>query len=297
MIHPRSNAVKMADDLMVALLIDDEGIEYDSNSPELRRRLKFSAGKTDFSDNAVRERGYMEVRGTARHCTVRMNPVIALQPTCTAVLDILTELDPDRVNLKWYNGSWQDEILRPCQKAMERIVELSKTMPRPQRDDCRQAVREQASLDVDDPLLTLCKMWTRGERDHRKFLAALVGDLEGRYLLVRVDNDTRQMYLDDVGPGFWLLDRSWLDRVLAQGNLLDQPDANYAERILDTFRMAFDGGVPIVHEVDTIINSPNDGRMRARYRRVMLPLPNEEGPSWLLSTSYLDEGIDLRSEG
>ena len=56
----------MADDLMVALLIDDEGIEYDSNSPELRRRLKFSAGKTDFSDIAVRERGYMEVRGTAR---------------------------------------------------------------------------------------------------------------------------------------------------------------------------------------------------------------------------------------
>lgn len=286
----------MADDQMVALLVDDEGIEHDSNSPELRRRLKFSSGETEFSEFSVRERGYIEVRGTAERCIVLMNPVIALQPTCTAVLDILTELDPDRVVLRWCNGAWRDEILRPCQKAMERIVELSKTMPRPQRDDYRHAECDPATLDADDPLLTLSEMWARGERDHHRFLAALIGDLEGRYLLVRVDNDTGQLHLDDVGSGFWLLDRAWLDRVQSQGNLLDQPDANYAERILDTFRSAIDCGVPVMHDVDTIINSPNDGRIRARYRRLMLPLPDSVGPSWLLSTSYLDDGIDLRSE-
>ena len=288
--------VEMVDDLMFALLVDDEGIEHDSNSAELRKRLKFSSPETDFGEFAATQHGYMEIRGTSRHCTILMNPVIALQATCTAMLDILTELAPDRVVLRWFDDKWHDEIFRPFHCAMERIAELSMTMPQSQPGDYRQARRSPQSLDMDDPLRDLFAMWDSGERDHKKYLAQLTGVLEGRYVLVRVNKKPLELTLQDVGPGFWLLDQSWLDRVQAAGDLLDQPDANYAARIKETFRTAVEGGEPLVHDVDTIINSPRDGRIRARYRRLMVPLEQSDGSSWLLSTSYLDDGIDLRAE-
>ena len=98
--------------------------------------------------------------------------------------------------------------------------------------------------------------------------------------------------LTDTGNGYTTHGREWAEDT--RGTPVElQPDLAYGTWIKTTYESAMRASDPVIQDVDAIVATPEFGRYRLRYKRLILA--NRNGPEpWLLCSSALDERIDLR---
>ena len=134
-------------------------------------------------------------------------------------------------------------------------------------------------------------------RNHRAGLSqpcknALHEASAGRIIVVRQDTE-RGHILIGLGSGHYDYVMRWLSHNLGR-SLQSSPDAAYGRATERIYSEASTRREPVYDELDCHVHWPQLGRIRHRYRRLMLPFNLDSKPVMVISTQF-DETFDLRA--
>ncbi|MGD9830658.1 MAG: hypothetical protein AB7U66_18205, partial [Hyphomicrobiaceae bacterium] len=283
---------------MTQHLIDDEGELWSSPSQALRARFETPYCGSEFEDFLVRNFGYIAVTRRNRSIRVRVRPARASEKALYRLVFLLFESSSERVALSTLaedQSDWQDALFTDSADAIARIMMLSSDAQDPRPDAFFSRPRALDGLGPANPFVPLIEHWRArsGHFERTSFLERLVGPLQDRYLMIRLDGRSERLSFEEVGGGFPLLDRSWLDNFTGV-RVEDQPDYYYARWVAESYRHAAKMPIPTVHDIDALVRRPKLGTKRLRYQRLILPFTREDGSTLMLGSSFLDESINLR---
>lgn len=74
----------------------------------------------------------------------------------------------------------------------------------------------------------------------------------------------------------------------------EQPDRAYGRWVVDAYYDAVQSTAPRLDQVDAIVSWPQEGRLRMRYKRLIVPIRVSDQEVYLLGGSVVDDRIDLR---
>lgn len=270
-------------------LIDDTGNEWDEGSATLRRKLNaIHLGTEEFRDYAIRNLGFVHVSFASSGTLICLRPQVVAQPAIAGVFYRLYDLAPRRIAITVW-GESKVQVCIGVRSAIAVISGLSDKLFENRTEDFHRRRVPLAKLPKRSKLGSLLDAWQHGARpaDLKPTLCDVVGN---KFAIVEASgSDRSQLILREIGEGLVLYDASW--RSLARGRRFeDQPDLAYARWVAETYREVAKAAHPILEEVDAIVERPQHGRRRHRYRRVVLPF----GGSLLLGATDLDASVDLR---
>ena len=280
---------------MNLLMIDDRGELLTGDV--VRRRMSFAAvhSTDEFSAYVVKNMGFIALDLYGRSCQIRCRPSILSQPSLERLAAWLASAPADRFALCHFDASWNYELLRTSDLALHRLVQLGNAaqLMRPEPYlACPVALDRMADK---HPLISLIRAWPElSQSVHADGLRNMLRQtLHDRYVMVCSEPGSAHLRISDIGRGFMAYNAEWLAK--ARGRPVDdQPDKRYGQWVLRAYREALAANRPAVFDIDAIIEETKEGRARVRYKRVVLPVREANGRSWLLSGSIIDEGIDLR---
>jgi hypothetical protein len=104
---------------------------------------------------------------------------------------------------------------------------------------------------------------------------------ENRYILLHAPSSSSRILIKEVGQGMPACAKHWLSRGIGM-RLEDQPDTSYGRLCAKAYREAKDRRQPVLDEIDAVVDWPDFGRQRRRYRRLILPFQATNGDVYLL---------------
>jgi hypothetical protein len=151
-------------------------------------------------------------------------------------------------------------------------------------------------LAAGSPLRGLLDLWTThgGCFDERAFLDYAARRLLRRYLVVR-ESASHGLVIDSIGEGLHVPERDWFRSAVGRP-IEAQPDAPYWRWVARIQRTALCSNNPVVSDIDASIYWPSLGRVRRRYRRLLLPCTASDGTRLLFSANSSEGRGVLRSE-
>jgi hypothetical protein len=138
------------------------------------------------------------------------------------------------------------------------------------------------------------ELWARnGGRYHAAaFSEYATRRLLKRFLVVRQDN-AYGLVFDTIGEGLHVPDRDWFRSAIGRP-IEHQPDAPYWRWVAKVQRSALQANEPVVSDIDASIYWPSLGRVRRRYRRLLLPCAAPDGTRLLFSANSSEGRAALR---
>ncbi|MGF1650522.1 MAG: hypothetical protein ACFCUN_08725 [Hyphomicrobiaceae bacterium] len=279
---------------MRLILIDDRGELWGQSSPIARRSFAGPSGDEGYTTYLVRNLGFAAIDQFGASLQVRLRPAITSQATFETLMTWLARQTCERVVLNYFDGEWRLELHRSTALLGHRVLELINTLQlaRPRDFIARPAPVD--SLNDFPVLMSLLRSWPQlRERVHQDGLRRILAQItKDRYTLLRYDPSTRALVIEESGSGYTSYGKDWPKR--ARGALFEQqPDVDYGHWLRRTYDAALQCEDPLVHDVDAIVSTPEFGRYRLRYKRIILPCHTQAG-TWLLASSTLEDSIDLR---
>ena len=195
-------------------------------------------------------------------------------------------------------GGWSHELFGEKQDAVNGLLRSCGPTYEDRAGEFLRKRRDLAQLPSSSPLRGLLNIWSETfHLDQREQLWSITREaLKGRYALLKLTERSPNLVFQEIGPGFLSFNDTWLSQ--APGlRLEDQIDFAYGKWLASTYKDAMNAGGPCLEDVDAIINRPDGGRRRVRYRRLILTGQKKKGPLSVLSASIIDDSIDLRVEG
>ena len=276
------------------LLIDDHGELWSESSDVIRKSFASKLSDDGTSAYLVKNLGFIAVDFFGTSAQIRLRPAILSQAAFETLATWLRENDYQRIALTYYDRDWHFELFPDTARMLHRLLQLVNTLQLSRPSDF---IAQSAKLDTlqNYPALrSLIDNWDHLSRElapesMKRILRQLT---RGRYVIVRRNPDSGRLVLVDTGDGYRTHGREWAKD--ARGTPVEQqPDLAYGTWINSTYEAALRSNEPIVQDVDAIVATPEFGRYRLRYKRLMLANRSSEQP-WLLCSSALDERIDLR---
>lgn len=277
-------------------IIDDDGIVWSEGEPELLRRHNVHRHWPAFATFAVRNLGYLHASHAGDAFVIRLRPDTVSSAALIGAALLLGDLRPGRSAIAlWQDGGWRYRLLGHWRNAINFVSGLER---RPASVAARVKVRRCAleGMPARTPLSQLLQHWGSYRRVlDNAFWRDFAGNrLADRYVLLRPARDRGELLIEQLGAGY-PYSKSY--RSMARGlRFVDQPDVWYARAISESYREAATSGMPVVDEIDAVIEWPHLGKTETRYRRLIVPLDDGAGNQLLLSTSMYDPSIRLRSE-
>lgn len=286
---------------MSMVLFCDEGGEWGSRIAQLKRRLQSRETDEAFVDFSIRNTGYIQVtRLPTGRAIVKLRGKTASPLALSNTSYWLHDYGPNRIMGNVFDESartFRMRVLGDKTTATQRLwamcAKAESTVP-------WQVARAPRSLDAlapDSPLRVAVSFWQEKARTFslepvRSLLAREIG---GRYMIVRLDSATDELVIVEVGDGLPEFARQSLARCVGL-RAQDQPDYDYGRSCAQAYREALARGEPVLEDVDAVVAWPGFGRMRRRYKRLMLPFTAGNGDRWLLTTTVQDPSIELLRE-
>lgn len=249
----------------------------------------------EFSDYAVMNLGFIATNVYGRSAQIRLRPSFAADPAIDTAYRWLLGQQFDRVVLSWHGDEWTNEMLRSCKEALERLdVLLDDARRTPPAHFLSRPVKEASPKDAAN-LRGLMDRWAQLYHSHdevalKEMLQSVLGS---RYVVVRADNTSPHLRFAEFGDGLYANCDTW--RSCAVGApIQEQPDRMYGQWVSAAYKDAMRDRQPRVEQIDAFVRWPQEGRIRMRYQRLILPLRINERESYLLGASLIDDRIDLR---
>ncbi|MEL6299065.1 MAG: hypothetical protein AAFQ45_10895 [Pseudomonadota bacterium] len=279
---------------MRLLIIDDQGELWGESSSVIRTSFASSYADDGFSAYLVKNLGFAALDIYGRSCQVRVRPAITTQATFETLIGWVASNDYQRVALSHFDGDWNLELHASPDLLSHRLMQLINTKQLTRPTDF---IAQESSVDTlasYPALKSLVENWDMltANIDASGLQRILRQLTQGRYTLLRYEDATDQLLIEDTGAGYTTYGKDWPK--LARGAPFEnQPDPDYGHWLRDTFAEAISSADPLVHNVDAIVSTPTFGRYRLRYKRLILPF-HAKGNTWLLASSAMEDRIDLR---
>jgi hypothetical protein len=285
MMHPRQREW---------LLFDDGGRTWAARSPELRRQLHCHRYDPDFASGLVRNLGFVAGRTSGPNAAVRLHLDVVSDIALAAAFYWLSDCHPARVLIDFVGGPRPAEVCTSAGAAIARLVDLTRG-----RDFGRHVAERSCAVDqlsARSPLNGLVELWASagGRFDREVFFDYAARRLLKRFLVVR-ESCANGLVIDTIGEGLHVPDRTWFKSAVGRP-IEEQPDTPYWRWVARIQRAALRSNSPVVSDIDASIFWPSLGRVRRRYRRLLLPCTAADGTRLLFSANSSEGRIALRSE-
>ncbi|MEZ5910283.1 MAG: hypothetical protein R3D31_15900 [Hyphomicrobiaceae bacterium] len=277
--------------------VDGNGHVTSTDSPAPSAPSAHAAGSLESLLGGVANELRQAIVGQSGHrCHVWLPADAPSVTMAAAIYRLVAHLTAKQYNLHYtVAGRTSTFAALSFQAFIERLGDICEPPPLHRADDYRSVRCSLERLDARNPLLPLFDGWrvSGGRFDRATMLSRLQGPLSNRYIIATPENGAGLLRLQEIGTGYWLVDKSWRAR-LPGNNLLDQPDYYYAQNVVNDYRLALLENTPILQSVDAYLEVRGKGRRRGRYHRLVIPFEDRRGERLLLSSSFLDDSIDLR---
>jgi len=276
------------------LIVDERGELWSETSNVIRTSFASAYAEDGFSAYLVKNLGFAAIDIYGNSCQLRIRPAITTQATFETVIGWLSSNAYKRTALSWYDGDWNLELHASLDLMSHRLLQLINTRQLSRPTDF---IAERADLGTitNYPVLrSLVENWDMlTENIDAAGLQRILQQLtQGRYTLLRYEDASDQLLIEDTGSGYTTYGKNW-PKVGRGSPFENQPDPDYGHWLRRTFNEAIASQDPLVHNVDAIVSTPMFGRYRLRYKRLILPFQTK-GQTWLLASSAMEDRIDLR---
>lgn len=281
---------------MRLLLIDDRGELWPESSNVIKKSFASTGARDGVSAYLVKNLGFIAIDKFGASLQIRVRPAIVTQAAIETALNWLSRDNFERLLLAYYHDDdWQFELVREPTLMGHRLIQLVNLHQLKRPGDFIAAPSDVATLAHYPALQSLIDHWDKFSRElSPEGLTRIVRQLtRGRYVIVQRDTGSGRLVLAETGGGYRTHGRKWANDMRG-APVEDQQDAAYGRWIAQCYERALAQPGPTVHDVDAIVTTPQFGRYRLRYKRLMLAPRVSEGAPWLLSSSVLDTRIDLR---
>lgn len=280
---------------MSVLLIDDRGEIWDGQSRRLRQAFDSPYSGGEFSDYAVANLGFVALNVYGTSCQIRFRPSIIASDTYRALRDWLRQSCNERIVLTWYDQTWTSELLRAGPNGLKRLEQLIAGGALAKSTDFLSRLLTNAELNPSSPLGALIQNWASlstpsGQHALMHLLQVTLGN---RYAILKHDASSGRMIFHELGEGLFSDYNTWRSCAIG-APMEEQPDREYGRWVAAAYRQAFEKQMPMIAEVDAIVRWPHAGRVRMRYKRVIVPLTGASDAPKLLGGSLIENRIDLR---
>ncbi|MEO1709514.1 MAG: hypothetical protein AAFR70_04550 [Pseudomonadota bacterium] len=279
---------------MRGILIDDRGEFWSEAAPILRMSFAPSRSSDGLAAYLVRNLGFCAIDAFGHSCQVRFRPDLTTAETVETVDRWLRSNKYERIALATLGSDRHLELCASTDTAVARIAELIQASGHRRCDNFIARPRDLTTVDQYPAFATLTENWNLLTRQiNPAKLSRMVSQMTGgRFVVAAPEPGGERLILQGAGSGYKTLDRKWA--LEARGAPIeDQADQSYGRWVASGYERVLKEGAPIIEDVDAIVATPEYGRYRIRYTRYMLPYRDDE-QTWLLSSSLLDDRIDLR---
>jgi len=285
--------------LVNLVIIDDIGGVWDGGSTRLRTAFGAPLAADEFSTYVVKNMGFAAVNIYGRSCEIRIRPGLIKPKTLASLVDWLRARHFDRLITAPFDTHWRYRLHANRDAALRELGELVAAGRQPQPGDYLMRPLPGKTLPEVSPmhqaLNSLIRNWPMlSQSVHRDGLWHIILSLQGRYHVVDAEPESQRLKFREIGRGFISYSDDWVSRACGTA-IEEQEDPAYGRWVASVYRDVIAAGVPSVCDVDTIMTTPRLGRARVRYKRVLLPTRSAAGGFWLLSSSIIDNSIDLRA--
>jgi hypothetical protein len=284
MMHPRQREW---------LLFDDRGDTWAAHSPELQRRLHCSHHDEDLAAGLVRNLGFVAGRTLGSNAAVRLHLDLVSDIALAAAFYWLSDCGPARVLIDFVGAPRPAEVCMSAGAAIARLVDLTRG-----RELGRHVAEKPCSVEdmpSGSPLRGLLELWaSNGGRFDPSLFEYAARRLLKRYLVVR-ESKSNGLVIDAIGEGLHVPDRDWFRSAIGRP-IEEQPDAPYWRWVARMQRTALHSNRPVLTDIDASIYWPSLGRVRRRYRRLLLPCATPDGSRLLFSANSSESRVALRSQ-
>jgi hypothetical protein len=285
MMHPRQRQW---------LLFDDRGHTWAAHSPELRRELHCHRHDPDLTSGLVRNLGFVAGLAVGSNAAVRLHLEVVSDVALAAAFYWLSDANPARVLIDYVGAPRPAEVCTSAGAAIARLVDLTRG-----RDFRRHLAEKTCTVDqlpARSPLRGLVELWagTGGRFDRQAFFDYAGRRLLKRFLVVR-QSALKGLVIDTVGDGLHVPDRAWFRSAVGRP-IEEQPDTSYWRWVARIQRSALHSNSPVVSDIDASIYWPSLGRVRRRYRRLLLPCTASDGTRLLFSANSSERRVALRGQ-
>jgi hypothetical protein len=276
------------------LVFDDRGNIWSAHSPELRRQLYCFEYNDDLPSDLARNLGFVAGCHFGHNAAIRLQLDLVSDIALAAAYYWLSDCEPSRVLIDYLGPARPAEVYASAEQAIARLVKLTRD-----RDVGRNVAEKPCAVDqlpVGSPLRALLELWTGsgGRYDATAFGEYATRRLLKRFLIVRHDGASG-LVIDTIGDGLHVPDRDWFKSAIGRP-IEQQPDAPYWRWVAQIQRAALQSNDPVVSDIDASIYWPSLGRVRRRYRRLLLPCTAPDGTRLLFSANSSEGRVALRGQ-
>lgn len=280
------------------IIIDDHGAVWQAPFHGLRVAVGCDAGIDVFVRYAIKNLGFIRLQQKPRGLVVALRPSAANPVAFASAIFLISDLRSQRVILSCLHNSWVHVLCRDSAEARDKLL-----CAMDQAEDARERsfLRERRDLDEapsNTSISRLLNLWSncQGAFDDEQLTTVLCNVLPSRFALLSTRSDSETLIIENWGYGAGSFRRNWLG--MCRGlQFENQPDYRYGRAAAVAYREVVRSGEPLFDRVDALTNNAGHGKKRIQYHRLILPLRRRDKQTWLLSTSLLDSGIDLRNVG
>jgi hypothetical protein len=273
-------------------VFDDRGNIWSAYSPELRRQLYCFSQNNDLALGLARNLGFVAGSHSGSNAALRLQLDLVSDIALAAAFYWLSDCEPRRVLIDYLGPSRPAEVFGSAEAAIARLVRLTRD-----REASRNVAERPCSLEqlaTGSPLRGLVELWAQngGRYDPAAFSEYAARRLLKRYLIVRHD-DANGLVFDTIGEGLHVPERDWFRSAIGRP-IEHQPDAPYWRWVAQVQRAALQADRPVLSDIDASIFWPSLGRVRRRYRRLLLPCTAQDGTRLLFSANSSESRVALR---
>ena len=276
-------------------LIDDQGQVWDGSSRQLRHAYDSPYSGGEFSDYAVVNLGFIATNVYGHSAQIRLRPNFTADAAFDSLYRWLLSRRFDRVVITWLGEGWKNEMLRSNQAALIRLDDLIEVAKRDRPDEFLSRNMSEPTIRDPDVMQNLFKNWPQlsanlNETELRRLLEPLLGH---RYVVVKGQRDSKNLVFSEFGGGIFANYEVWRSCAIG-APIQEQPDRLYGRWVADAYKDAVLMNSPRLDQVDAIVRWPQEGRLRMRYKRLIVPIKVSDQEIHLLGGSVVDDRIDLR---
>ncbi len=278
------------------LLVDASGDIAHASDLWVSDNVQHAISLEEYIDYCCRNLGCASLQTTDRYIRVRYRPETAAENLLNTLFYWLADNDPrTRVWLSEYRDQWRDRIEARPDLAIQHIISVTQSIKSRRMNTY---LRQEVSFDTvprESGLLTTLSSWRCGvlSAEVESNCPESLYRGSNRFLVLKQEVD-QQLYFTEHGRGYTVFDTD------CPGALRGRPfkvQRNYSllNEAARAYMQAIEQDRPVIEKVDSIAEMPNGGQSRLRHWRLVLPMKNKFGGPHLVTSSYDDTSIDLRS--
>lgn len=274
-------------------LIDPSGETWDVDQLATHQEaghVPIIASDQRLLDALVIGKGYAGLRITGSACHVFVNPSKIRPATLSALLSAVSNQRSKLIISGSYLEQWRFKIQVSIADGLDHIKTLADLE---QRTDCiRSRELSQAALyrsNTPELANAMELIGASGGKLDAEFIEKISRLTNRRFLVCSWQHERHVWRVERSGSGYG---KSHLNLSHYQ-TLGNQPAYQYGCWAHDRYLEVMERATPVVEDVDALLFTPAIGRLRARHRRILAPMTDDNGCAVMLSTSVRDRTIDL----